>query len=110
VPKQLSPEVLDMVASRFRVLAEAARLRLLNELMSGERTVTQLVQATGLNQANVSKHLRLLRTSGFVARRKQGLFCLYRIADPSVAQLCRIVCGRLEDEAEEQAALLAAGT
>ena len=104
---RLSPEVLDMIASRFRVLAESARLLLLNELMSGERTVTELVEATGLNQANVSKHLRLLRTAGFVERRKRGLFSIYRIADPSVAELCRIMCGRLEAEAEEQAALLA---
>lgn len=107
---QLSPEVLDLIAGRFRVLAETARLRILNELMGGERTVTELVDATGLNQANVSKHLQLLRSSGFVERRKEGLYAHYRIADPSVTELCRIMCSRLEQEAEEQAALLASGT
>ena len=107
---RLSPEVLDLIANRFRILAETARLRILNELMSGERTVTELVEATGMNQANVSKHLQLLRSSGFVERRKEGLYAHYRIADPSVNELCRIVCGRLEREAEEQAALLAADT
>ena len=106
----LSPEVLEMIASRFRALAEPARLKILNELMDGERTVTELVETTDLNQANISKHLQLLRATGFVERRKEGLFAHYRIADPSVTELCRIMCSRLEDQAEEQAVLLAAGT
>ena len=63
---QMSPEVLELVANRFRVLSEPARLRILCELMEGERTVTELVEATELNQANLSKHLQTLRASGFV--------------------------------------------
>ena len=78
-------------------------------LMDGERTVSELVEATELNQANLSKHLQMLRASGFVERRKEGLFAHYRIGDPSVVELCRITCGRLENQAEEHAALLAAG-
>lgn len=107
---QMSPEVLELVASRFRVLSEPARLRILCVLMEGERTVTELVEGTELNQANLSKHLQTLRSSGFVERRKEGLYAHYRIGDPSVVELCRITCGRLEDQAEEQIALLAAGT
>lgn len=109
MPDSLSPEVLELIATRFRVLAEPARLRILNELMVGERTVSELVDATELHQANVSKHLQLLRTSGFVERRKEGLYAHYRVADHSVGELCRIMCNRLEAEAEEQAALLAGG-
>jgi len=103
----LPPEILALIAERFRVLAEPARLRLLNILLSGERTVSDLVEETGLNQANISKHLGLLRSSKFVDRRKEGLYAFYRVADPSVEELCRIMCGRLEAQAEEQAALLA---
>ena len=102
----LSPELLHLIAERFRVLAEPARLHILNVLLQGERTVGDLVDATGLNQANVSKHLRLLRSSGFVDRRKDGLYAWYRVADPSVAQLCEIMCGRLEANVAERAALL----
>ena len=107
---QLSPEILELIAERFRVLAEPARLRILNALMEGERSVSDLVEQTGLNQANVSKHLALLRSSDFVERRKEGLYAYYRIADPSVAVLCEIMCGRLEEQAEEQSALLATGS
>jgi DNA-binding transcriptional ArsR family regulator len=106
MPLSLSPEILELIAERFRVLAEPARLRLLNILMEGERSVTELVEETGLNQANVSKHLGLLRASNFVERRKEGLYAIYSLADSSVAVLCEVMCGRLEAEAEEQSALL----
>lgn len=105
--KQLPPEILELVADRFRVLAEPARLRILNTLMVGERTVSDLVEDTELNQANVSKHLGVLRTAGFVNRRKEGLYAFYNIADPSVAVLCEIMCGRLEEQAHEQSVILA---
>lgn len=106
MPTQLSPEILELIAGRFRALAEPARLLILNELLEGELTVSDLVEATGLHQANVSKHLGLLRTSGFVSRRKEGVYAWYRVADTSVAQLCDIMCGRLEAHAEERTALL----
>ena len=107
---QLSPEVLELIARRFRVLAEPARLKILNELMTGELTVTELGEATGLHQANLSKHLQMLRTSGFVNRRKEGLFSHYSISDPSVQALCEIMCERLEHEVEEKASVLSSGT
>lgn len=106
MPQSLPSEIVELVAERFRVLAEPARLRILGVLMDGERSVTELVQETGLNQANVSKHLGVLRASNFVERRKEGLYAIYSLADPSVAVLCEVVCGRLEVDAEEQSALL----
>jgi len=102
----LPPEVLDQIAERFRVLAEPNRLRMLNLLLTGERTVSELVEETGLTQANVSKHLGLLRSTDFVERRKDGLYSIYSISDPSVAVLCEIMCGRLEEQAEMQTTLL----
>lgn len=104
--RTLSPEVIALVADRFRILAEPARLTILNVLMDGEQTVTGLVEATGLSQANVSKHLGILRSSAFVDRRKDGLFSWYRISEPSVVQLCDIMCSRLQEDADERAALL----
>ena len=104
--RSLPPEILDLIAERFRVLAEPARLRILNVLLEGERSVSELVEETGLNQANVSKHLSMLRASNFVDRRKEGLYAYYSVADPSVGVLCDIMCGRLEEQAAEQTALL----
>ncbi len=108
MPRPLSPEILDQIAGRFRVLAEPARLRILYSLMGGERSVTELVEETGLSQANVSKHLGLLRRARFVDRRKEGLYAFYHVSDPSVETLCEIMCGRLEAQLAEQVALLEA--
>ena len=103
----MTPEVLVLVAERFKALAEPARLRILARLRRGEMTVTELVDQTALGQANVSKHLQLLHTLGFVSRRKDGLFVYYALADKSVFQLCDIMCGRLEVEMKARHRLLA---
>lgn len=94
----LTPDVIELVAQRFRALAEPARLHILNCMREGEVTVTGLVDETGLSQANVSKHLQLLLTLGFVKRRKEGLFSYYSLADKSVFALCDIMCDRLGAE------------
>ena len=103
----MTPEVLDMIALRFKVLAESARLGILSCLRDGEMTVGELVEATGLGQANVSKHLQMLHSNGFVARRKEGLFVYYSLADASVFQLCEMMCGRLEAELKTRRKLFA---
>jgi len=101
--KPLPLGALDLVAARFRMLAEPMRLRLLNELRDGEKTVTTLVEATGAGQANISKHLSLLADAGMVGRRKEGLNVYYFIADESLFELCDLVCGRLQKELAEKA-------
>jgi ArsR family transcriptional regulator len=94
---RLTPELFDQVANRFRALGEPARLRILDALRAGEFTVGDLCDRTGLNQANLSKHLQLLHTLGFVRRRKDGLFVCYSLTNNDVFQLCDIMCGRLAD-------------
>lgn len=101
-PKVLSDEALILIAARFRALSEPVRLRLLNTLMEGEHSVGQLVEAAGTGQANVSKHLAVLREAGMVAMRREGLSTLCSIADPVVIQLCEIMCARLKAEHEER--------
>jgi DNA-binding transcriptional ArsR family regulator len=103
----LTPEVMALVAERFKALAEPARLQILNCLRSGEMTVSELVDETGFRQANVSKHLQLLHAMGFVRRRKNGLFMYYALADRAVFKLCDTMCGRLEQEMKRRRKLLA---
>lgn len=94
--KPLGPDTIDAVAARFKVLAEPARLSVLDQLRAGALNVSELIEATGLNQANLSKHLQLLHAHGFVARRREGLFVVYHLADTSVFALCDIMCGQLK--------------
>lgn len=104
----LTPELMVLIAERFKVLAEPARLQILNALRPGEKTVTELIEATGIKQANLSKHLQHLHAAGFVARRKAGLHVHYHIADEDIFRLCALVCGRLQAEADQRRAVLMA--
>jgi len=94
----MNAEMIDLVAGRFKALSDPARLRILNALRGGEFSVTELVEETSLGQANVSKHLALLHTLGFVKRRKDGLFTYYALADKDIFKLCDIMCSRIEAE------------
>ena len=98
----MSPELLELVADRFKALGDPARLRILSALRQGERTVTELVSATGLSQANVSKHLALLLRLAFVRRRRSGPYTYYALADRAVFRLCDVMCGRIEKELQKQ--------
>lgn len=102
----LTPELLVLIAERFKALAEPARLQILHCLRTGERTVSELVEESGLGQANVSKHLQLLHVMSFVSRRKEGLFVYYAIADRSVYELCDVMCGRLDAEVKTRRKIL----
>ncbi len=105
----MTPDLLAAIAERFKVLGEPARLQILQTLRGGERTVSELVEGTGMGQANVSKHLQLLLAHGFVVRRKEGLYAWYRLADQDVFRLCDIMCGGLERDVAARRKLLAAG-
>jgi ArsR family transcriptional regulator len=94
--RALTADLLERIAERFKALAEPNRLQLLNVMRDREATVGELVEASGLTQANVSKHLQLLLTQGFVLRRKEGLFTHYRLADQDVFRLCELMCGRMD--------------
>ncbi|HZP60661.1 MAG TPA: metalloregulator ArsR/SmtB family transcription factor [Opitutaceae bacterium] len=102
-PRPLSAAALALVARRFAVLAEPMRLRLIHALFDGEKNVNALVRLTGGTQANVSRHLQTLLQAGVLARRKEGLQVFYAIADPSIFQLCELVCGSLEKQLVQEA-------
>ena len=103
----LSEGALHLVARRFAVLGEPMRLRLLQLLMAAEQPVNALVEASGGTQANVSRHLQTLANAGILARRKEGLQVFYAIADPSIFELCELVCGSLEKQHTQRAGVFA---
>lgn len=94
--KNLSDEAFERLGEQFKAFSEPMRLRLIYALMDGEKTVSELVEETGGLQANVSKHLRMLLEAGIVERRKQGLNSYYSIADPSIFELCDLMCNSIQ--------------
>lgn len=98
--EELSEEALEMIASRFRLLSDPMRLKILHTLGDEEMNVTDLVGATGAGQANVSKHLGILLNAGIVSRRKEGLNSIYSVSDETIFELCEVVCSRLKKQLE----------
>ncbi|HEU5208454.1 MAG TPA: metalloregulator ArsR/SmtB family transcription factor [Longimicrobiales bacterium] len=90
--------LLAAVADRFKSLGEPARLRILQVLRDGERTVSEIIELTGLGQANVSRHLRVLHEHGFVERRREKLFVYYSLRGEDVFRLCDMMCARVEED------------
>lgn len=93
--RELTDEALELIAIRFRALSEPMRLKILNTLGDLELTVTEIVEATGSGQANVSKHLGILLNEGIVTRRKEGLNTFYKVADEGIFTLCETVCSSI---------------
>ncbi len=101
--KPVPPEVVQQVAEYFSLLSEPMRLRLLNQLSTGEKCVQELVEAMQTSQANVSKHLKVMWQAGILSRRSEGTCAYYRVEDEVIFELCTIVCNCLASRLEQQA-------
>lgn len=96
---------LERVAGLFRAFSEAGRLAIIQELKSGEKSVSEIVDALPTSQANVSKQLKVLHEAGVLGRRKEGTQVIYRIEDPMVTDLCALVCDKLNRDMRKPAKL-----
>ena len=96
-------EALEQVAAYFQALSEPTRLQILNFLRKGERNVGELARLCGCTAANISRHLAMLAQHGLVVRESRGTSVYYRIADPSVYDLCDVVCGNIARQIERTA-------
>ena len=84
-------ELRDM-ADKFKSLSESSRLKILRALFTGEKCVTDIIEKTGLLQANVSKQLKILQKNNVVSCRPAGLQRFYKIVDNNILDLCNTVC------------------
>jgi DNA-binding transcriptional ArsR family regulator len=99
---QLTPGALGMIADFFKVLSEVSRLEIVCALKNGPLSVSEIIEITGLGQANVSKHLKLLTNAGVLSRSQQGIYVIYRIANPVIFPLCDLVCTSLLSQLEQK--------
>jgi ArsR family transcriptional regulator, cadmium/lead-responsive transcriptional repressor len=96
----------EILGRFFQVLADTTRLRILELLLTGERNVSELVEALGIQQGRVSSHLACLKWCGFVATRRDGKFIYYRVTDDRLRDLMNLARGLLADNAGEVASCL----
>lgn len=85
----LSPELplYALKAELFKALAHPVRVRTLELLAEGERPVSELLAATGIEASHLSQHLAVLRGAGVVASRREGNAVHYRLEHPALAEM-----------------------
>ena len=93
----LTAEELSHLAGRFKLLGEPMRLKILQTVCHAPLTVSEIVNATGSTQANVSKHLALLAAGEILERKKDGQCVYYGVKDRLVLQLCELVRNQLNE-------------
>ncbi len=96
MPSPLPDDLAELISRQFRLLGEPMRLRILDRLRSGERSVGDLAEGLDSTQQNVSKHLQTLYAAGAVERRKDGNTVFYSIGDPELMAMCDQVCASVE--------------
>jgi DNA-binding transcriptional ArsR family regulator len=96
---QMAENMIEPVVRRFRALGEPQRLRILQVLESGEKTVNEVVDAIGTSQPTISRHLQALFDAGLVSRRRSGTSTVYFISDPLVFKLCDLTCRSVVEQA-----------
>jgi hypothetical protein len=90
-PPVLSTAQLEEIAALFKMLAEPMRLRILQAVCKGPRSVNEIVHLTDSTQANVSKHLALLYTGGILQRERDGQKVFYSVKAPLALKMCELV-------------------
>jgi ArsR family transcriptional regulator len=99
-----TPPIYRLKAEFFRLLGHPARVRILELLRDGERSVGELQAALGLDSSGTSQHLTAMRRQGLLESRRAGTSVFYRVKDPRIFQLLeiakQILTGRLEETRE----------
>jgi DNA-binding transcriptional ArsR family regulator len=81
----------DRSAAIARALSDAKRLCVVERLADGERSVSDLSRDVGCQVPNMSQHLAVLRSAGIVTSRREGSTVFYRLADPQVLEVYRLL-------------------
>jgi DNA-binding transcriptional ArsR family regulator len=103
-----SPNALPLIliSRRLKAMADPSRLTILQILCAGERNVSELVSETRLSQANISKHLRILREEGLVSFRRVRKNIYYGLSSELPEAVCDLVCHSLEEQANSERMML----
>lgn len=105
--RRFKTAVYQQLARLTKALANPSRLELLELLIQSPRTVERLAQLARISVANTSQHLQVLRAAGLVEPTRRGLYRVYRLSDPAVADLVRLLRSLAESRLEELRRLVA---
>ena len=99
--QHLSNPMIDEVSGLFVALGDTSRLRILRTLLEAKEPLSQgaVAMASGLSQANASKHLTRLANVGLIRREPEGNVVYFSVMLPLVSELCDLVCGHISERA-----------
>jgi len=105
MPGDSETRIYEMQADACLALANPKRLQILNLLKDGEMSVAKLTEEMGINKANISQHLAILRQKNILEARRQGTTIYYRISNPKIIDACTIMRGVLIEMLKEKVKL-----
>ncbi|HEY5011794.1 MAG TPA: metalloregulator ArsR/SmtB family transcription factor [Acidimicrobiia bacterium] len=90
IPAELSRPISELKAELFKALAHPARVRVLELLSDGERSVSEILPIVGIETSHLSQQLGVLRRAGLLTTRKEGSSVIYAIRDPHLVELLAV--------------------
>ncbi|OGQ13640.1 MAG: hypothetical protein A3B70_07815 [Deltaproteobacteria bacterium RIFCSPHIGHO2_02_FULL_40_11] len=102
----MEEKIIQLHAEICKCLASPVRLKVLNVLRKGEKSVDVLAKILGVQKANLSQHLGILRQRKIVTTRKAGLNIFYSIANPKMIKACDILREVLFEQLQESEKLV----
>lgn len=107
VPAELSRPISELKAELFKALGHPARVRVLELLSEGERSVSEMQPIVGIETSHLSQQLGVLRRAGLLATRKEGSSVIYAIGDPELVELLAVAKRILINSLSQSQGLLA---
>ena len=104
--KQMEEKMFQMHAEVCKSMANPTRLKIMNSLREGEKSVEELLEKLKLPKANLSQHLSVLRHRRIVSTRRDGLNIYYKVANPKMIRACDILREVLLEQLQEGGQLM----
>jgi ArsR family transcriptional regulator len=99
-------ELQELQAEVLAALGHPNRVRIVEFLRAGEQCVCKILPALGLEQSNLSRHLKALKEAGILDGRKEGVSVYYKVSDPRIFRLLDLSTGIIKREIENRAKIL----
>lgn len=98
---KISDEMMNVMAQRFKAMSEPLRLKILQLLKEGERSVGEIAEVLELKHGTASANLNAMAKAGLVSTRREGVKIYYHITNEMVLQICDVACACIREEIDE---------
>lgn len=84
-------QIYELHADMCKVFTSSVRVEIIEILQDGKKSVSELVELTGLSQSNISQHLQIMKEKGVLTPEKKGNHVFYSLSNPKIAEAFRIM-------------------